>query len=566
MPHKSVREMNIFEKTHHSIATRTFRMILACAIVISIAALCFGIFIYSDAVKNQYVTIAHNIAKMPSMVFDQKDAEVYAKNVLDVYASLPEELAANPESEEYLTRFKNFENAEYQRIRALLNQIQQKNEAYSIYLGAIDKAHNRLIYLVDSDMNDTYCPVGYWEELTDDEIFRYIDPSVEVPADIAHTERYGYLCTSGVVLFEVGDYSILSFTDISMDDVISNSWEYLFRYIDVILLTGILTAWIFAWIVRRKVSKPINSLSETAIRYSESKGSEDLENNYFDKLNIRTGDEIENLSLIMADMEKDVKNRIKEIQRVTAEKERINSELALATKIQASMLPNVYPPFPKRTEFEIFASMTPAKEVGGDFYDFFLIDDDHLGMMIADVSGKGVPAALFMMASKILIENLGLAGHSPAEVLRRANEQICKANNEDMFVTVWYGILEISTGKVVAANAGHERPIVRQPDGCFELMEDPHSLFLGGFDFTKFKEYEFTMEKGATLFLYTDGIPESINAENEEFGLDRMLQTLNRTETDTPKELITALEDEVTRYSEGMTQFDDLTMLSVKIN
>ena len=135
-----------------------------------------------------------------------------------------------------------------------------------------------------------------------------------------------------------------------------------------------------------------------------------------------------------------------------------------------------------------------------------------------------------------------------------------------MFVTVWYGILEISTGKVVAANAGHERPIVRQPDGCFELMEDPHSLFLGGFDFTKFKEYEFTMEKGATLFLYTDGIPESINAENEEFGLDRMLQTLNRTETDTPKELITALEDEVTRYSEGMTQFDDLTMLSVKIN
>ena len=188
----------------------------------------------------------------------------------------------------------------------------------------------------------------------------------------------------------------------------------------------------------------------------------------------RTEDEIEILAEAFANLSKRTRDYIVQITRITAEKERIGAELELATKIQADMLPNIYPAFPDREEFDIYATMTPAKEVGGDFYDFFLIDDDHLGLVMADVSGKGVPAALFMMMSKILVNNYAMMGESPARVLEQVNNQICKNNDEEMFVTVWFGVLEISTGKVTAANAGHEYPMVKKADGSFELFKDKH--------------------------------------------------------------------------------------------
>ena len=183
----------------------------------------------------------------------------------------------------------------------------------------------------------------------------------------------------------------------------------------------------------------------------------------------RTNDEIEVLAEAFATLSKRTRNYIEQITKITAEKERIGAELELATRIQADMLPNIFSAFPEREEFDIYAAMTPAKEVGGDFYDFFLIDDDHLGMVMADVSGKGVPAALFMMMSKILVSNFAMMGGSPAKVLEQVNTQICKNNEEEMFVTVWFGVLEISTGKVTAANAGHEYPIIKKANGEFEI-------------------------------------------------------------------------------------------------
>ena len=198
--------------------------------------------------------------------------------------------------------------------------------------------------------------------------------------------------------------------------------------------------------------------------------------------------------------------------RVTAEKERIGTELALATRIQADMLPNIFPAFPDRTDFDIYATMDPAKEVGGDFYDFFLIDDDHLCMVMADVSGKGVPAALFMMASKIILRNNAMMGKSPAKILGPTNA-ICSNNQEEMFVTVWLGILEISTGKLTAANAGHEYPVMKRPDGRFELLKDKHGFVVGGMEGVKYKDYELQLEPGAKLFLYTDGVPEATDAQ-----------------------------------------------------
>ena len=240
-------------------------------------------------------------------------------------------------------------------------------------------------------------------------------------------------------------------------------------------------------------------------------------------------------------------------------------ELSLAAKIQSDLLPNIFPAYPERDEFDLYASMTPAKEVGGDFYDFFLIDDDHLGMIMADVSGKGIPASLFMMASKILLENIALTGEEPAEVLRKANEQICKENNADMFVTVWYGVLEISTGKVKAANAGHEYPAIKKAGGKFELYKDKHGFVIGGMEGIRFRQYEFKMEKGSSLFLYTDGVPEATNSENELFGTDRMLEALNIEADASPEKILSNVHREVDKYVGDAVQFDDLTMFCIRL-
>ena len=238
-------------------------------------------------------------------------------------------------------------------------------------------------------------------------------------------------------------------------------------------------------------------------------------------------------------------------------------ELSMASGIQAAMLPSDFPAFPDRNDFDIYASMTPAKEVGGDFYDFFLIDDDHLAMVIADVSGKGVPAALFMMMSRIMIKNFAMMGYSPADLLEQTNTAICMNNTKDMFVTVWYGVMEISTGKVTAANAGHEYPIVRKANGSFELMRDKHGFVLGGMEDMTYRQYEFELEKGAALFLYTDGVAEATDSDNRMFGVDRMLAALNADASAPPKKLIENMKGEVDRFVGDADQFDDLTMLAV---
>ena len=250
---------------------------------------------------------------------------------------------------------------------------------------------------------------------------------------------------------------------------------------------------------------------------------------------------------------------------VTAEKERIGAELDVATRIQASMLPRIYPAFPERSEFDVYASMDPAKEVGGDFYDYFLIDDDHLGLVIADVSGKGIPASLFMMMSKIIISNFAQMGLSPAEVLERTNDRICDGNDEDMFVTVWFGILELSTGHIVAGNAGHKYPMVRGKDGEFKIYEDSHDFVIGGMEGMPYSQYEFDLEKGGTLFVYTDGCPEATDANNELFGTDRMLEALNKNHDANPKELLENMRSAVDEFVGAAPQFDDLTMMAIKL-
>ena len=259
-----------------------------------------------------------------------------------------------------------------------------------------------------------------------------------------------------------------------------------------------------------------------------------------------------------------VRNLNERFARQMMESSRLETELSMASSIQADMLPNIYPAFPERPEFDIFASMDPAKEVGGDFYDFFLVDDDHLCLVMADVSGKGVPAALFMMASKIIIASHAKLGKTPAQILTDTNSAICSNNREEMFVTVWLGILELSTGRLTAANAGHEYPVLRKADGQFELVKDKHGFVIGGMDGIRYKEYELQMDAGSKLFLYTDGVPEATDANGELFGTDRMLEALNKDVAASPENILKQVREGVDGFVKEAEQFDDLTMLCVE--
>ena len=315
-----------------------------------------------------------------------------------------------------------------------------------------------------------------------------------------------------------------------------------------------------ALLVSKRIVKPLEAITKRV----SSLGGDDLQ--FFVEKEFRTGDEIEVLAESFAALSAKTLQYVDEVKRVTAEKERIGAELQVATEIQASQLPRLFPPFPTRTEFDIFASMNPAKEVGGDFYDFFLVDDDHIALVMADVSGKGVPAALFMMVSRVLIKSRLQSGETPSEALKNVNNQLCEGNNAGFFVTVWLAVLEISTGKGIAANAGHEHPALRRANGPYELVTYRHSVAVAAMEDVPFKQHEFQLNPGDSVFVYTDGVAEATNEDKELFGTDRMLAALNRDPDAIPQQVLKNVQEDIDAFVAGAEQFDDITMLCLKYN
>ncbi len=247
---------------------------------------------------------------------------------------------------------------------------------------------------------------------------------------------------------------------------------------------------------------------------------------------------------------------------ISAAEKRMEQELMLAHTIQDAALPKNFTFIHKG--FEIYATMDPAREVGGDFYDFFFVDADKIALVIADVSGKGVPAALFMMRSKTAIRSLAESGLEPAVVLERVNEELCDGNDINMFVTVWMGFVDLNTGLMKCINAGHEYPAVRHGDGMFELLRDKHRPPLGAMEGLTFEEYEMQLEPGDILYFYTDGVPESINTSEEQYGTERMLITLNASSGDSMAELLEDVKEDIDLFVGEAEQFDDITMIGFR--
>jgi sigma-B regulation protein RsbU (phosphoserine phosphatase) len=285
------------------------------------------------------------------------------------------------------------------------------------------------------------------------------------------------------------------------------------------------------------------------------------------EVQIKTGDELEELALSFNAMTRRLRGHIAETARVSAERERISTELDVATRIQIGILPGVFPPFPgRRNDFELYAETHPAREVGGDFYDFFFIDDDHIAVVIADVSGKGVPAALFMVIAKTLIKNHVQSGEDPALALENINRQLCDNNIEDMFVTVWLGIIEISSGLLRYINVGHNPPLVKRGGRPFAFLVSPPDLVLGGMDDTLYHCREIALENGDILFCYTDGIPEAAGPGETFYGKERLRAFLDARAELSPRTLLSLLLKDIGEFSGGEEQSDDITMLFFRLN
>ena len=249
---------------------------------------------------------------------------------------------------------------------------------------------------------------------------------------------------------------------------------------------------------------------------------------------------------------------------IDAAEKRMEQELTLAHTIQDSALPKNFTFAHKG--FEIYATMDPAKEVGGDFYDFFFVDADKIALVIADVSGKGIPAALFMMRSKTAIRSLAESGLEPAVVMERVNEELCEGNDINMFVTVWMGIIDLETGVMRCVNAGHEYPAIMHRSGLFELLKDKHHPPLGAMERLAFEEYELQLDPGDVLYVYTDGVPESINTSEEQYGTGRMLNILNSNREVPMTDLLADVKDDMDLFVGEAEQFDDITMMGFHYN
>ncbi|MBR5969316.1 MAG: PP2C family protein-serine/threonine phosphatase [Lachnospiraceae bacterium] len=377
------------------------------------------------------------------------------------------------------------------------------------------------------------------------------------------TVEYGHTVICYRAVFDsAGNAVAVVGADIDVNRINEDLATYLRTIILIALLVMLCAIAFVLYFLQHYVTGPVTRISKSADGFVALMRREAApEELAFEKVSVSSKDEVRRLCEDVASMAEGVRRYMMNLQSVTAEKERIGAELNVATQIQADMLPRIFPAFPDRNDFDVYATMTPAKEVGGDFYDFFLVDDTHLALVMADVSGKGVPAALFMVIAKTLIKNRAMNGGSPAEILYDVNNQLCEGNEAMLFVTVWLAIIDLVTGKGMASNAGHEHPAIRRKGGRFELVEYDHDPPLATMEEMPFEEHAFELHPGDELYVYTDGLPEAINREEELFGPERLTDALNAAKGKTGMELLVSVKDAIDTFADGAEQFDDITMM-----
>ena len=472
----------------------------------------------------------------------------------------------NNNEEAYFARFAEIQNSEeYKKIWNQLNERRRATISTAYCLSLIYPESGYWIYVIDaSDTNIQRCG-----EILMDDFSAYIGhPGMDYEGNITYSQKYGRVRTDGIAVYTDDANHIYSYltADIPVSEETKNVRLFLIQMGLAAIVLSILTCIGVFYSVNRTAVKPLDSIAAKAEdfvgmyeeRYDTHAGTDVFQDSYEGSVK-----ELIKLSISLRSMELEMNSYLRDIDKLAEEKARISTELDVATRIQLATIPGNFSDFDKYPQFDLYGDCRPARGVGGDFYDFFMLDDDHLCIVMADVAGKGIPAALYMMVSKIALQTRAEQGGKPSEILSYVNDRLSANNTVDMFVTVWLGILTLSTGHVIAANAGHEYPAIAGEDGVYELVKDKHGFVLGGMEGLKFKDYEFDLPKNGRLFVYTDGVPETQNKEEQFFGTERMIETLNKGKDLNPKETVENIHRALDEFSEGAQQFDDTTLLNI---
>ncbi len=527
-----------------SLSRKITLMCLLMAVVICVGVCVSGYFQYRNSTYQTYNSFAYNIGETALAYVDGARIAEYL-------------VSGEPD-------------AAYHAMAKQIFTLYAHNSLTSIYLCVPDPETLTVATIYDTRVHEAENPAAYALGVIDP--IGASDPQQVV--DIYRTgkrsadyfirrTRFGFN-TSAIlpVAAPDGRVTALLLVDVPMPFIRSNLTAYLLTTIGITAVLVFLLMSAYMLYLRRGVVAPIRAITQSADDFVQNRASFSK-----DMARLKTGDEIETLANALAKMEVDITSYIESLAKVTADKERIATELHVATQIQTSMLPSIFPPFPQHHEFSLYATMNPAKEVGGDFYDFFMTDDAHVVLVIADVSGKGVPAALFMVIAKTLIKNSAQTGASPKVILETVNNQLCENNEAGMFVTVWLGILDIKSGEMVCANAGHEYPAIMRRGGDFELLKDDvHGVALACMEDMPYSEYAVALRAGDTLYVYTDGVPEATNGNNQLFETERMLASLNRHKREPIGDMLVSVRADVDAFVAEAPQFDDVTMLAIVIN
>ncbi len=463
------------------------------------------------------------------------------------------------------------ETEDYKAVRANLRRLCNAAGATFIYVIIPDEDYNHITFVM-STMNDNAADYpeygfGYYRETTNNDyklkyraLYEQISFQELVIRDRGYIETDPHITAMLPLIGNDGVTKGILCVQMQMDYLATVRNQYISKVVQALIAVLFIVITGLSFYLHRNMIFPLEVITKEAERFAKENVAPEQKLAH----RISNVDEIGKLAVSIDKMEEQIEQYVNDLTVITAERERIGAELGLATRIQQDMLPNTYPAFPDRKEFDIYASMDPARGVGGDFYDYFFTDNDHLCFLMADVSGKGVPAALFMMASMIIITNSAKMLKKPSEILANTNRAICSRNREEMFVTVWLGILEISTGKLQASNAGHEYPVLQRAGEKFELIKDRHGFVIGGMEGMKYQDYEIELHPGDKLFLYTDGLPEATDTSERMFGTERMLEALNEVPEETPEKVLKHITESVESFVKDAEQFDDLTMLCLE--
>ncbi len=453
----------------------------------------------------------------------------------------------------------------YETMGVYLSDLRANMDVNHIFIAQLEG--QRLLYIYDVDNPDDdfdqfqLGDIGGINPLFEDDLRNVLVTGSRSSNYFYSHSEFGYNTSAVVPIFNSRDEIIaILVVEIAMEMLQSILYEYVLFV--SIASVGLIALFITAYLIylQRKVVRPIQIMTHEADSFIRN----DAEVSKLLK-SINTGDEIEQLAGAIHKMEIDIKSYIENLTAVTAERERISAELGIAAQIQLSMLPCEFPAFPDLKALDIHASMVAAKEVGGDFYDFFLIDDKTLVLVIADVSDKGIPAALFMMITKILLKNQALSGYSAADVFTTVNDQLCEHNDANMFVTAWMGMYDLQSGKLTCVNAGHNPPLLRRANGQYEYLKIHVNFVLGGMEGIRYRAQELYLHEGDQLFLYTDGVTEAADLKYRLYGEDRLRDRLNSMADCAPRDVLNWVAEDVRLFVGDAPQVDDITMLAFHV-